>query len=117
MAKKSKTGTVSVKLRITYGLPVVDSLNCAENLGSKNLYNIAATAVRGHLNRLPAGLIGNVVLCSVKKGVQKVRKKVHSAVIIRQRKPWRRPNGTFIYCEDNNIWTLRLTKINRIFLI
>ena len=23
------------------------------------------------------------------------------AVIVRQRKPWRRRDGTFIYCEDN----------------
>ena len=101
MAKKSKTGAVGVKLRITRGLPVAATLNCADNSGAKNLYIIAATAVRGHLNRLPAGSIGDVVLCSVKKGVQKLRKKVHPAVIIRQRRPWRRPDGTFIYCEDN----------------
>ena len=67
MAKKSKTGAVGVKLRITRGLPVAATLNCADNSGAKNLYIIAAAAVRGHLNRLPAGSIGDVVLCSVKK--------------------------------------------------
>ena len=72
MAKKSKTGAVGIKLRITRGL-----------------------------NRLPAGSIGDVVLCSCKKGNDKVRKKLHPAVIIRQRRPWRRPDGTYIYCEDN----------------
>ena len=50
MAKKSKSGAVGV--RITRGLPVTATLNCTENLGSKNLYIIGATAVRGHLNRL-----------------------------------------------------------------
>ena len=26
---------------------------------------------------------------------------VTPAVVVRQRKPWRRPNGTFLYFEDN----------------
>ena len=98
MAKKVKTGRVGVKLRITRGLPVAATLNCADNSGAKNLYIISAQGVRGHLNRLPSGSIGDVVLCSVKKGVQKLRKKVMPAVIIRQRRPWRRPDGTFLYC-------------------
>lgn len=101
MAKKSKTGAVGIKLRITRGLPVAATLNCADNSGAKSLYIIAVMAVRGRLNRLPAGSIGDVVVCSCKKGNDKVRKKIHPAVIIRQRRPWRRPDGTFIYCEDN----------------
>lgn len=101
MAKKSQTGAVGVKLRVTRGLPVAATLNCADNSGAKNLYIISCQGVRGRLNRLPAGSIGDVVLCSVKKGVQKLRKKVHPAVIIRQRRAWRRPDGTFIYFEDN----------------
>jgi large subunit ribosomal protein L23e len=101
MAKKSKTGSVGVKLKVTRGLPVAATLNCADNSGAKNLYIIAVQGIRGSLNRLPAGSIGDVCLCSVKKGVQKLRKKVHPAVIIRQRRCWRRPDGTFIYFEDN----------------
>ena len=101
MAKKTKSGKVGVKLRITRGMPVAGVLNCADNSGAKNLYIIAVEEVRGHLNRLPSASIGDVVLCSVKKGVQKLRKKVHPAVVIRQRRPWRRPDGTFVYCEDN----------------
>jgi large subunit ribosomal protein L23e len=77
MAKKSQTGAVGVKLRVTRGLPVAATLNCADNSGAKNLYIISCQGVRGRLNRLPAGSIGDVVLCSVKKGVQKLRKKVH----------------------------------------
>ena len=101
MAKKTKSGAVGIKLRITRGLPVAATMSCADNSGAKNLYIIAAQGVRGSLNRLPAGSIGDVVLCSVKKGSQKLRKKVHPAVIIRQRRAWRRPDGTFLYCEDN----------------
>ncbi len=45
MAKKSKTGAVGVKLRITRGLPVAATMNCADNSGAKNLFIIAAMAV------------------------------------------------------------------------
>jgi large subunit ribosomal protein L23e len=36
----------------------------------------AAYGIRGHLNRLPNATIGDVVLCSCKKGKPELRKKV-----------------------------------------
>merc|ERR1712107_963128 len=38
---------------------------------------------------------------SVKKGKPELRKKVMPSVVIRQRKTFRRKDGTFIYFEDN----------------
>jgi hypothetical protein len=32
----------------------------------------------------------------VKKGKPDLRKKVHQAIVVRQRKPWRRPDGVFL---------------------
>ena len=101
MAKKTKTGAVGVKLRITKSLGVAGTMNCADNSGAKSLYVIAVKCLRGRLNRIPKGSIGDVCLCSVKKGNQKLRKKLVTAVIIRQRRAWRRPDGTSLYCEDN----------------
>merc|ERR1711972_199534 len=75
--------------------------NCADNTGAKNLYVIAVYGIRGRLNRLPAGCSGDMVLASVKKGKPELRKKVMPAVIIRQRKTFRRKDGQFIYFEDN----------------
>jgi large subunit ribosomal protein L23e len=40
-------------------------------------------------------------LATIKKGKPDLRKKVMPAVVIRQRKPFRRKDGTFIYFEDN----------------
>merc|ERR1712180_362474 len=40
-------------------------------------------------------------VASVKKGKPELRKKVMPAVVIRQRKPFRRKNGVFLYFEDN----------------
>lgn len=40
-------------------------------------------------------------VATVKKGKPELRKKVMPAVVIRQRKPFRRKDGVFIYFEDN----------------
>ena len=87
MAKKSKSGAVCVKFRVSQLLLL--SIMVITHVLKIFIYY-------SNLNRLPAGSIGDVVLYSVKKGVQKLRKKVHLAVIIRQRRPWRRPDGAFI---------------------
>lgn len=86
---------------MSLGLPVAAVLNCADNSGAKNLYVISCTGVRGRLNRLPAAAIGDMIICSVKKGKPDLRKKVLQAVVIRQRKSFRRKDGTVIYFEDN----------------
>ena len=69
--------------------------------GAKNLYIIAVGGIRGRLNRLPAAASGDMVLATVKKGKPELRKKVMPAVVIRQRKTFRRKDGTFLYFEDN----------------
>lgn len=96
-----KRGSTGSKFRISLGLPVGAIINCADNSGAKNLNMIAAFGVRGRLNRLPAAAIGDLIVCSVKKGKPELRKKVLYAVIVRQRKLFRRKNGNFIYFEDN----------------
>merc|ERR1719159_1161452 len=53
------------------------------------------------MNRLPAGAPGDMVMATVKKGKPELRKKVFPAVIIRQKKAFRRIDGTYIYFEDN----------------
>jgi len=76
-------------------------VNCADNTGAKNLYIISVKGVGARLNRLPAAASGDMVMATVKKGKPELRKKVTPAVIIRQRKPFRRQDGVFIYFEDN----------------
>uniref|UniRef100_A0A7S1M1G9 60S ribosomal protein L23 n=1 Tax=Neobodo designis TaxID=312471 RepID=A0A7S1M1G9_NEODS len=89
------------KFRMSMGLPVGAVVNCADNTGAKNLYIIAVQGYHGRLNRLPDAAMGDIVMCSVKKGKPELRKKVMPAIIIRQRKSIRRKDGTVIYFEDN----------------
>merc|ERR1712149_159640 len=64
-------------------------------------FRISVAGIRGRLNRLPAAAVGDIVAATVKKGKPELRKNVHPAVVIRQRKPYRRKDGIFIYFEDN----------------
>ncbi|KTW31557.1 60S ribosomal protein L23 [Pneumocystis carinii B80] len=101
MSSKRARGTSGNKLRMTLGLPVGAIINCADNSGAKNLYIISVKGTGARLNRLPASSIGDMVLTTVKKGKPELRKKVLPAIIVRQRKPWRRRDGTHLYFEDN----------------
>ena len=53
------------------------------------------------LNRLPGASNGEMVMATVKKGKPDLRKKVFPAIIVRQRKSYRRKDGLVIYFEDN----------------
>ena len=43
--------------------------------GAKNLFTIAVTRYGGRLKRLPAATVGDMILCSVKKGKPELKKK------------------------------------------
>merc|ERR1719251_138321 len=101
MSKRGRAGAAGNKYRITLGLPVGAVLNCADNSGAKNLYIMSVCGIKGRLNRLPAAGVGDMVICTVKKGKPELRKKVLQGVVVRQRKAFRRKDGIFINFEDN----------------
>ena len=76
-------------------------MNCCDNSGARNLYIISVKGIGARLNRLPAAGVGDMVMATVKKGKPELRKKVMPAVVVRQSKPWRRPDGVYLYFEDN----------------
>ncbi|CAD2216653.1 large subunit ribosomal protein L23e [Angomonas deanei] len=98
---KDQANVKGCRFRVSVGLPVGAVVNCSDNTGAKNLYTIAVKGYHGRLNRLPSSALGDMIMCSVKKGKPELRKKVLNAVIIRQRKSWRRKDGTVLYFEDN----------------
>ncbi|MEA3254401.1 MAG: 50S ribosomal protein L14 [Candidatus Altiarchaeota archaeon] len=86
---------------VSKALPVGASLVCADNTGAKKLEVIAVRGYRGVRRRFPVSGIGDLVVVSVKKGKPEVRKQVMLAVIIRQKKPYTRYDGSKICFEDN----------------
>ncbi|KDE08453.1 60S ribosomal protein L23 [Microbotryum lychnidis-dioicae p1A1 Lamole] len=98
---RGRGGSAGNKFRMTLALPVGAVMNCADNSGAKNLYVISVARFGARLNRLPAASAGDMVMATVKKGKPDLRKKVHPAIVVRQRKAWRRRDGVFLYFEDN----------------
>jgi len=76
-------------------------LVCADNTGAQVLEVIQVIGSKQRLRRQPAAGVGGLVAGTVKKGPLDLRKKVVHAVIIRQTKPYRRPDGTWVMFEDN----------------
>merc|ERR1712224_142454 len=101
MSSRARGGACGNKFRITLGLPVAAVMNCADNSGAKNLYIVSVIGCGGVLNRLPQAGMGDMVMCSVKKGKPELRKKMLTGVVVRCRKAIRRKNGVFINFEDN----------------
>ncbi len=88
-AKPVKAITLKTKLR------------CADNSGAKVLEVIAVKGYKGVRRRNPKAGVGDIVVCSVKKGSEKLRKTVVHAVVVRQKKEYRRADGTRVKFEDN----------------
>ncbi|HDD57547.1 MAG TPA: 50S ribosomal protein L14, partial [Thermoplasmatales archaeon] len=57
--------------------------------------------VKGVHRRNVAAGVGDRVIVSVKKGKIEMRRQVLNAVVVRQRRPFRRPNGVMVQFEDN----------------
>jgi len=86
---------------ITKSLQVGSTLWCDDNTGAKVLQIVGVKGYKGTRRDVPKAGIGNIVICSVKKGKPEIRKKIVKAVIIRQRKAYRRRSGVWIKFEDN----------------
>jgi large subunit ribosomal protein L14 len=107
MAAKAKTrglqakGAGKPKMKISRGVNAGSLIKCADNSGAKVLRVIQVIGYKGRHRRIPAASVGDAVIVSVRRGTPDMRKKIFHAVIIRQRKPYRRPEGNWIQFEDN----------------
>ncbi len=95
MKMKGLTSTITKTLTTGTMMP------CTDNSGAKVVYIIGALHFRGTRGRPPQLGVGDVVIASVKKGKPDMVKKVVKALIVRQKKEFRRANGMRIFFEDN----------------
>lgn len=91
----------AISTKITKGVQVGSLLKCIDNTGAKELGIIAVKGFKGVKGRVPKAGIGEIVICSVKKGNQKIKHEVVKAVIVRQKNEYRRPSGIRIKFSDN----------------
>ena len=107
MAAKAKAralvskGALGQRPKISRGLPVGSLIKCTDNSGAKVLRIIQVAGYRGRLRRIPTASVGDLVFASVRRGTPDMRKKIFRAVIVRQKKAYRRPEGFRVQFDSN----------------
>jgi large subunit ribosomal protein L14 len=86
---------------VTQGLEKGSIITCADNTGARELKVISTHGYSGTKNRHPKAGLGDKVTVSVTKGTPEMRRQVLEAVIVRQRKAIRRPDGQRVKFEGN----------------
>jgi len=94
-------GMLSHGQKVTRGLLVGASLRCTDNTGARVLRLIQVMGYKGRLRRYPSATVGDKITVSVRQGSPDMRKKIFQAVIVRQRKPYKRIDGVWVQFEDN----------------
>jgi large subunit ribosomal protein L14 len=89
--------------RQTRGLPKGAYLSCIDNTGARVVQIVDVPKYHGTLRRYPSAGIGDLLVVSVKKGTPEMRKQLVYAVIVRQKRPFRRSDGLMVQFEDNAV--------------
>lgn len=90
-----------IAAKMTRGLPKGARLTCADNTGAKIVEVVAVLKYHGTARRTPAAGVGDLLTVAVKKGTPEMRHQLSRAVVIRQKRVFRRPDGTWVGFEDN----------------
>ncbi len=102
----------ALKARITKALPHGALIETCDNSGAKLIKLISIKGAKTVKGRMPSAGVGDLIFASVIKGTQEMRKQVVPAIIVRQKKEYRRLDGTRIKFEDNAAVVLKDEKGN-----
>ena len=107
MAAKAKgralvaKGMLGQRPKISKGILAGSVVKCADNSGAREIRVIQVMEYKGRLRRVPKAAVGDMVVVSVRRGTPDMRKKIFQAVLIRQKRPFRRAEGVWVEFEDN----------------
>ena len=102
----------AISARATAGINLGAKMIATDNSGAKIVRIVSVKRGKGRKGRQMRAKIGDWVKVAVKKGVPDMKGKVFDAVLVRQKKPWRRFSGERIGFEDNAVAILKDTKGN-----
>lgn len=102
----------AVKSAITQGFVIGSYIPATDNSGAKIVKVVGIKRQKTVKKRQPKAGLGDLILISVKSGTKEVRKKVFLAVIVRQKREYRRPSGMRIKFEDSAVVILKDEKGN-----
>ena len=101
-----------VSARTTEGLNLGARMIAADNSGAKIIKIVSVKKAKAKKGKQVAAKIADWVKVSVKKGIPDMKGKVFDAVVIRQKKVYRRLNGERVAFEDNAVAILKDEKGN-----
>jgi large subunit ribosomal protein L14 len=102
----------AVGARTTAGLNLGAKLIVADNSGGKIARLVSVKKGKGTKGRQGKAKVADWVKVSIRKGIPDMKGKVFDAVIVRQKKSYRRLNGERIAFEDNAVAILKDEKGN-----
>ena len=97
----SAKGMMEYRPYVSRGLPTGSRIVCADNTGAKQLRIINVLGYKSRLRRVPSACVGEMIVVSVTKGAPDLKGQMMPAVVIRQRRQFRRSDGVRIHFEDN----------------
>ena len=101
-----------LKARVTRALPVYCKIETCDNSGAKILKIFTVIGLKTVKGRISSCGVGDMVMASVVSGRPDMRKQTVYAIIVRQKKEYRRYDGTRIKFEDNAAVVLKDDKGN-----
>lgn len=93
----------AVSARITKGINIGGRVDVADNSGARVARIVGIIRGKGTKRRQLAAGVADQVKVSVKKGVPEMRKQIFYAVVVRQKKEYRRLTGERISFADNAV--------------
>jgi len=103
----------AIKAKITKAIPVGSLVETCDNSGAKVVKIFTVIGSRTTKGKIPAAGVSDLVMVSVRRGRPDMRKQVFYAVIVRQKKEYRRADGMRINFEDNAVVVLKDDNIQR----
>ncbi len=101
-----------VRANITRAIPVGSRVETCDNSGAKLIKVFTVVGLKTVKGRFASCGVGDLIMASVVRGRPDMRKQVVFAVIVRQKKEYRRPDGMRIKFEDNSAVVLKDDKGN-----
>jgi len=98
--------------RATRGLNIGSAVDACDNSGARICRIVSVKHGKTSKGRQGYAKIGDWVKVSVRKGDPKMKGEVFDAVIVRQRKPWKRNTGERVCFSDNAVALLKDEKGN-----
>ena len=102
----------AVNSKITRALPIGARIKTCDNSGAKVIEVVSVKNYKGVKRRKASAGVGDMITAAVKKGKPDMMKQVVYAIIVRQKKEFRRANGMRVKFEDNAAVILKDEKGN-----